>query len=360
MTTFYIIPSNSDIQHHGVLGMKWGIRRYQNKDGSLTSRGKRRLGIGSYSNGVTGQRVTATNTNKSGVTKRERFSDYSNLRETNKILKDKNNCSLCTFAFDLRNRGIDVRAGGSTEMKDGKTPAQISSWYREKREFNGRDNQFFGMFDETGNFKNSRNTQKQLYDNDQKFKKDIISQGEGTSGHLLVQHVLDNDYKEKTTVFDTNLMGGHDIFYRVENGDVYIYDAQVGKRVPYDEYTKFREGTTSKHTWAYLRTDDLTPVQNMTTKNEDGSYSLVAPQTHTAEYNYSPMTGKIIRTKPLNYNPPYKSQTEMEALIDDVGGLINKAANSVKNVVNNVSDGLKKFKKSVSNAFNTISWKIFN
>jgi hypothetical protein len=28
--------------HHGILGMKWGIRRYQNKDGSLTSAGKRK------------------------------------------------------------------------------------------------------------------------------------------------------------------------------------------------------------------------------------------------------------------------------------------------------------------------------
>lgn len=28
--------------HYGVLGMKWGIRRYQNKDGSLTSSGKKR------------------------------------------------------------------------------------------------------------------------------------------------------------------------------------------------------------------------------------------------------------------------------------------------------------------------------
>ncbi len=31
------------IQHHGVMGMKWGVRRYQNKDGSLTPAGKKRL-----------------------------------------------------------------------------------------------------------------------------------------------------------------------------------------------------------------------------------------------------------------------------------------------------------------------------
>ena len=29
--------------HHGVKGMKWGVRRYQNADGSLTAAGRRRL-----------------------------------------------------------------------------------------------------------------------------------------------------------------------------------------------------------------------------------------------------------------------------------------------------------------------------
>lgn len=38
--------------HHGVKGMKWGVRRYQNKDGSLTAAGKKRLSenAGSYMN----------------------------------------------------------------------------------------------------------------------------------------------------------------------------------------------------------------------------------------------------------------------------------------------------------------------
>lgn len=40
---YEIYNVGGELYHHGTKGMRWGIRRYQNKDGSLTPAGKRRL-----------------------------------------------------------------------------------------------------------------------------------------------------------------------------------------------------------------------------------------------------------------------------------------------------------------------------
>ena len=48
MLSNYILTSNggfisqNELYHHGIKGMKWGVRRFQNEDGSLTSAGKKR------------------------------------------------------------------------------------------------------------------------------------------------------------------------------------------------------------------------------------------------------------------------------------------------------------------------------
>ena len=43
MRDYYIaIPHDDYVIHHGVLGQKWGVRRYQNDDGSYTDAGRRR------------------------------------------------------------------------------------------------------------------------------------------------------------------------------------------------------------------------------------------------------------------------------------------------------------------------------
>ena len=42
--SFYVTTINDNyLAHHGVKGMKWGVRRYQNKDGGLTYAGRKHL-----------------------------------------------------------------------------------------------------------------------------------------------------------------------------------------------------------------------------------------------------------------------------------------------------------------------------
>lgn len=53
--TYYVagIPFSNELYHHGIKGQKWGLRRYQNPDGTLTPAGKARYGsdgLGEHAN----------------------------------------------------------------------------------------------------------------------------------------------------------------------------------------------------------------------------------------------------------------------------------------------------------------------
>lgn len=44
MEYVHYIDSGGELRHWGIKGQKWGVRRYQNKDGSLTPAGRKRYG----------------------------------------------------------------------------------------------------------------------------------------------------------------------------------------------------------------------------------------------------------------------------------------------------------------------------
>lgn len=81
-----------ELYHHGIKGMKWGVRRYQNKDGSLTPAGKKRIVL---KKGSEIYRTTDTKESHKGhayvtINKKDakNYENWGNLQATYKALED--------------------------------------------------------------------------------------------------------------------------------------------------------------------------------------------------------------------------------------------------------------------------------
>lgn len=74
-----------ELYHYGIKGMKWGVRRYQNKDGSLTDEGRKRLvkSIRKTARTWYGNRNMGVLTNKL----KDEFERESSLNDTAKKLR---------------------------------------------------------------------------------------------------------------------------------------------------------------------------------------------------------------------------------------------------------------------------------
>lgn len=82
-----------EMYHHGILGQKWGIRRYQNKDGSLTPAGRKRANkLENEYNKLTGKKL-----------KRDTDKDENNKSDSSKKQNIKKAVSQMSDA-DLKNR----------------------------------------------------------------------------------------------------------------------------------------------------------------------------------------------------------------------------------------------------------------
>lgn len=76
------------LAHHGVTGQKWGERRYQNKDGSLTPLGRIHWGIGQARNAVSNKLKTRKSFRlETDSEKRKRLKLNAEKKEANKKLK---------------------------------------------------------------------------------------------------------------------------------------------------------------------------------------------------------------------------------------------------------------------------------
>lgn len=96
---------NNELTHHGIKGQKWGVRRYQNEDGSLKDAGKKR-----YSNKEIRQERDAISKELASHGSRSLTGDAKKAYQDNQKIEKRINYLLDNYEFDGDDGG-----GGRTD-----------------------------------------------------------------------------------------------------------------------------------------------------------------------------------------------------------------------------------------------------
>lgn len=82
---------SDELYHHGIKGQRWGIRRYQNKDGTLTPAGKKRAAkLESDYEKVTGKKIGSSTSQTSSKKSIQEMTDTELKARTDRMIAEKN------------------------------------------------------------------------------------------------------------------------------------------------------------------------------------------------------------------------------------------------------------------------------
>lgn len=140
MWEYNYTPDPNELYHYGILGMKWGVRRYQNKDGSLTNAGRRHYyGDASVArahskyqeakaNRKTAKKLEKQARRKAIIPTKKNLMDYGNAMRDHSEAKNKEYRS--EFEYKTKREAARIRSKNIEFKKKSKYRQKLEAQYK--------------------------------------------------------------------------------------------------------------------------------------------------------------------------------------------------------------------------------------